>query len=103
MRSLAMLTLLALAACAGPAREAPYTTTPVPEKEASGFECSADAAQYAVGQKTSVELASELIKKTGARTLRWIPPRTAVTMDFRTDRLNIEYDDAMVIIRVNCG
>jgi hypothetical protein len=103
MRSLAMLTLLALAACAGPAREAPYTTRPVPEKEASGFECSADAAQYAVGQKTSVELASELIKKTGARTLRWIPPRTAVTMDFRTDRLNIEYDDAMVITRVNCG
>ena len=103
MRILAPLTILVLAACTGPAREAPYTTTPVPEKEAGGFDCSADAAQYAVGQKTSVELAGELMKKTGARTLRWMPPRTAVTMDFRTDRLNIEYDDAMVITRVSCG
>lgn len=103
MRSLTPFIMFALTACTEPAREAPYTTTPVPEKEAGGFECSAEAAQYAVGQKTSVELASELMKKTGARTLRWMPPRTAVTMDFRTDRLNIEYDDAMVITRVSCG
>jgi Peptidase inhibitor I78 family len=103
MRILAPLTILVLSACTGPAREAPYTTTPVPEKEAGGFDCNAEAAQYAVGQKTSVELAQELVKKTGARTLRWMPPRTAVTMDYRQDRLNIAYDDDMVITSINCG
>lgn len=101
---IALLSLpLLLAGCASFAQEAPYTTTPVPEKEAGGFECSAQAAQYAVGQKTSVELATELMKKTGSRTLRWVPPRTAVTMDFRSDRLNIAYDDSMVITQISCG
>lgn len=103
MKSVAFLAILVLSACSNPEREAPYTTAPVPENEAGGFQCSADAAQYAAGQKTSVELAQQLIKKTGARTLRWMPPRTAATMDYRQDRLNIAYDDDMVITRVNCG
>jgi Peptidase inhibitor I78 family len=92
-----------LLGCTDPAQKAPYTTTPVPENEAGGFECSAEAAQYAVGQKTSVELATPLMAKTGSKTLRWIPPRTAVTMDFRNDRLNIAYDDSMVITQISCG
>ena len=103
MKYLLPLIAFGLVGCAGPAREAPYTTTPVPEKEAGGFECSAEAAQYAVSQKTSVELAGELMKKTGSRTLRWMPPRSAATMDFRNDRLNIAYDDAMVITQISCG
>ncbi len=103
MKYLLPLITLSLAGCAEPQREAPYTTTPVTEKEAGGFECNAESAQYAVGQKTSVALAAELMKKTGSNTLRWIPPRTVVTMDFRSDRLNISYDDNMVIDRISCG
>jgi hypothetical protein len=34
--------------------------------------------------------------------LRWVPPRTAVTMDYRPDRLTVSYDDAMVITKVSC-
>lgn len=94
---------LGLAGCAAPAQEAPYTTTPVAEKDPGGFECNAEAAQYAIGQKTSVALATELMQKAGSRTLRWMPPRTAATMDFRSDRLNIAYDDAMIITQVSCG
>lgn len=103
MNHLLPLLALALAGCTGPVREAPYTTTPLHEKIAGGFECSAEPAQYAVGQKASIELASELMKKTGSKTLRWMPPRTAATMDFRNDRLNIAYDDAMIISQINCG
>jgi hypothetical protein len=103
MKYLLLFIALGLAGCTAPAQEAPYTTIPVPEKEAGGFECSAEAAQYAVGQKTSVELAAELMQKTGSKTLRWIPPRSAVTMDFRNDRLNIAYDDAMIITQISCG
>ena len=103
MKYFAALMALALAGCSAPAQEAPYTMTPVPEREAGGSECSAVSAQYAVGQKTSVPLAAELMTKTGSKTLRWIPPRSAVTMDFRFDRLNIAYDDAMIITQVSCG
>jgi hypothetical protein len=40
---------------------------------------------------------------TGAKVLRWVPPRTAVTMDFRADRLTVSYDDNMTIDRISCG
>lgn len=101
---IALLSLsLLLTGCANSIQEAPNTTNPILGKDAGGFECSAEAAQYAIGQKTSTELATELMRKTGSKTLRWIPPRSAVTMDFRSDRLNIAYDDAMVISQVSCG
>ncbi|MEP7349515.1 MAG: I78 family peptidase inhibitor [Sphingorhabdus sp.] len=92
-----------LTGCTTPEREAPYTTERVPVEKAGGFECTADPLQYAIGQKTSVALALELMAKSGATILRWIPPRTAVTMDFNPARLNISYDDDMVINRVSCG
>ena len=103
MKYVLLFIALGLAGCAAPAQEAPYTTTPVAEKDAGGFECNAEAAQYAVGQKASAELATQLMQKTGSQTLRWMPPRTAATMDFRADRLNIAYDDAMIITRISCG
>lgn len=99
-----MLVLLFLVAgCASYEREAPYTTENVPADKAGGFECTAEPLQYAIGQKTSIALAQELIARSGASTLRWIPPRTAVTMDFNALRLNIGYNDDMVIDRVSCG
>jgi hypothetical protein len=98
-----LIPALLLAGCTAPAQEAPYTTTPIPESEAGGFECQAEAGQYAVGQKASVELGTELVAKTGSKALRWMPPRSAATMDYRADRLNVAYDDAMVIVRVSCG
>ena len=92
-----------LAGCAIPEREAPYSTEKVSVTEAGGFDCDAMSVQYAVGQKTSTALARELMTKSGASTLRWIPPRNAVTMDFSPIRLNISYDDNMMIDRISCG
>jgi Peptidase inhibitor I78 family len=97
------LLAVALAGCTMQAQKAPYSKTDVPEKDAGGFECSAEAAQYALGQKTSVELATTLMKKTGTKTLRWIAPDMIVTLDYRSDRLNIYYDDRMIITKVDCG
>ncbi len=99
-----MLALVLLTTgCTSPEREAPYTTEKMPAEKAGGFECTAEPVQYAVGKKTSAALAQELMAKSGASILRWIPPRTAVTMDFNSVRLNISYDDNMVIDRVSCG
>lgn len=64
--------------------------------------CKADAGQRFVGQKATTETGNALIKATGANRLRWVPPRSAVTMDFQADRLTVSYDDNMVIERVSC-
>lgn len=65
-------------------------------------ECKAEAAQHLIGSKATPETGADLLRLTAARTLRWVPPRTAVTMDFRADRLTVSYDDDMVITRISC-
>jgi hypothetical protein len=98
-----LIAAILLSGCAAAERVAPYTTDKVPAAEAGGFECDAAPAQYAIGKKTSTTLAQELMAKSSASVVRWIPPRTAVTMDYSSVRLNISYDDNMVIDRVSCG
>ncbi len=39
----------------------------------------------------------------GAREFRWIPPNSAVTMDYRSTRLNVEYDENTVVTAIRCG
>jgi len=66
-------------------------------------ECTADAAQDMIGQRATAGLGTELLQRTGTRNLRWVPPRSAVTMDYRADRLTVGYDDAYTILRISCG
>ena len=65
--------------------------------------CNADAVQDRIGQTATSGLGAQLLAATGARTLRWAPPRSAMTMDFRPDRLTVSYDDNMAIDRISCG
>ncbi|QNO25364.1 hypothetical protein EEB18_011135 [Sphingopyxis sp. OPL5] len=97
IRLLAIAAVLPLAACAG--SDAPVESTPPPAEAA----CKADAAQSYVGQIATPDLGGAILKASGARTLRWGPPRSAMTMDYRIDRVNVMYDDAYKITQVTCG
>lgn len=65
--------------------------------------CNAEPVQSHIGHKASAGSGSELLRLTGAKTLRWVPPRSAVTMDYRADRLTVSYDDDYTIVRISCG
>jgi hypothetical protein len=78
-------------------------TKQVPISEVDGPGCDAPSVQHAVGKIATAELARTLMKQSGASILRWIPPRTAVTMDYSASRLNIQYDDNYVIETISCG
>jgi hypothetical protein len=91
---LAGLGAVALAGCAGGSG-----AQPAPRIDG---ECKAEPGQRFVGQKATEEAGWKLLAATGARVIRWVPPRTMVTMDFRADRLTVSYDDDMVIERVAC-
>ena len=86
---------LTLGACATTAEEQPVRELP--------GECDASGVQDHLGHRASAESGANLLRLTGARVLRWVPPRTAVTMDFRADLLTVSYDDDMVIERISCG
>lgn len=80
------------------------TQPEIPERGVTpGYICKADGLKSLVGQQVTGDIGAYALDKSGAKRIRWIPPRTAVTKDFRQDRLNIAYNDAMSITRVNCG
>lgn len=65
--------------------------------------CDASGLQDHIGHTASARSGAVLLELSGARVLRWVPPRTAVTMDYRADRLTVSYDDDMKITRISCG
>ena len=75
----------------------------VPEKGSSGRTCVAGAAAALVSRPASTELGAEAMRLTGAGALRWIPPGAMVTMDYRTDRVNVELDANNRVTRIRCG
>lgn len=101
MRTVAItMTSLALASCAPTPDSGGPPTNPADSLLAV---CDAEAAQGMIGELASPEVGARLLAATGARQLRWAPPRSAMTMDYRTDRLTVEYDDDLAITRISCG
>lgn len=94
----ALTAALALTACATTAPADDSEPLPLPEGS-----CDASEVQAMIGERATSELGAELLRRTGAEILRWVPPRTAVTMDYRPDRLTVSYDDEYVIERISCG
>jgi len=65
--------------------------------------CDATALQEMVGQRVDAEMGERLRRGAGAKDLRWAPPNSALTMDYRPDRLTVSYDEDMAITRISCG
>lgn len=78
-------------------------TSPGEPPIAEAGACDATAAQHLVGETATQSLAASAVQLTGARELRWIPENSAVTMDYRTTRLNIEFDSNRIITAIRCG
>lgn len=79
------------------------TTTSTAADAAGEAECNLAAAERFIGQAASKDVGAQLLAASGARTLRWAPPRSALTMDYRPDRLTVSYDDAMIITEMTCA
>jgi hypothetical protein len=87
---------LALVGCAG------SYAAPEPARPAPGT-CDAGAVQSYVGQQASGETGAAILSASKARALRWGPPNSAWTMDYREDRVNVRYDAGMTITAITCG
>ena len=78
-------------------------TTTTTNTGAFGGKCNAEPAQRFVGEKADVAHGLTIQQVTGSELLRWGPPRSAMTMDFREERVTVAYDDAMIITMITCG
>jgi hypothetical protein len=94
-----MMKLYLMTAVAGAVALGGCATTPA----AQNYACNADPAQLFVGQKADAGAGLAIRQATGAGVVRWGPPRSPMTMDFRQDRVTVSYDYDMTITRVSCG
>jgi len=98
--SIIALAAISLAGCASTGGDAaPGQATPPPAQ----MVCNADPAQYHIGHDATQAMGAAILKDSGARTLRWGPPNAAWTMDYRQDRVNVQYDEKMKIVAITCG
>ncbi|MHA6719306.1 I78 family peptidase inhibitor [Sphingomonas sp. RS6] len=84
---------VALAGCA------PKTAQPLPP----GIQCNANPVLALKGKPRSAATEAEALQRSGAKRVRWIEPGSAVTMDFRPDRLNLSLDETGTITDARCG
>ena len=65
--------------------------------------CNADRAQHFVGLRDNAGLINKVRRQTGARTARRITPGSAVTMDYRMERVNVWIDARGRVEKITCG
>lgn len=65
--------------------------------------CMPDPVQEWRGRRFTPGAEATLLEKTGAAYLRLVRPGEAVSMDYQTDRLTVELDEAGVILTLRCG
>ncbi|AKV07869.1 lipoprotein [Pseudomonas fluorescens NCIMB 11764] len=97
-------TLLAaslLAGCSSTSTES--ATDPVTTTDTGHSRCEARAAEFTIGKKASPELLEQARIRAGAQNARILKPNDMVTLEYRSDRLNLNTDDKLVITRINCG
>ena len=95
---------IALAAAGAVAGCASMETEVSPDMVADGpLTCDAAPVQTYLGQQATQQNGTAILKASDARALRWGPPNAAWTMDYREDRVNVQYDAAMIIERITCG
>ena len=75
----------------------------IPANDDPRYACSITNLGGLVGQQATQRLGTEALRISNARTIRWIRPGDAVTMDYRLDRLNILLDGANAVTSFNCG
>jgi hypothetical protein len=91
---------MAMTIGAGPPPAPPET---YPVRGETGRRCDAAKAKRLVGRKRSPRVEAEALRLSGAAIVRWIPPGTMVTMDYRADRLDLRVDGKGRILSVSCG
>ncbi|MBV4535560.1 MULTISPECIES: I78 family peptidase inhibitor [Pseudomonas] len=65
--------------------------------------CEASGADFAVGKPGTPDLLEQARKASGSQMARILKPHDVITLEYRSERLNLNVDEQGKVIRVNCG
>jgi hypothetical protein len=94
--ALAALSAIPLAACTVTPSGQPGTGDPVGA-------CSNDDMDRFNGQPASQDLGAQMLRQSGARSIRWVPKGAVITMEFSPDRLTVMLDGSNRVESARCG
>jgi Peptidase inhibitor I78 family len=100
MRNALLVACTMLGACA--ANAAPLQPSPI-HGDTPGHKCRTDGTDRFIGQTASRTNGALIKRVSNAAVLRWAPPYTMLTMDFRSDRVNVYFDEQKKITKINCS
>ena len=66
-------------------------------------ECRTTGLEQFRGQVATAAVGASMLQASGARTIRWVQPGMAVTMEFSPQRLTVHLAGGNVIERAACG
>ena len=78
------------------------TTAPTAPVSNDG-RCEASGADFTVGKPATAELLEQARKASGSQMARILKPHDMITLEYRSERLNLNVDEQGVVTRVNCG
>lgn len=55
------------------------------------------------GEQASQELGARILRASGARTIRWVPKGSVVTMEYSAERVTVLLDGSNRVERASCG
>jgi len=90
-------------ACAQPLPPAGSPTFPAPPPPVMAGDCDASRVQDLVGRAYSDALLEQARAAAGARVARPLRPGQAITMEYSSQRLNLELDADGKVTRARCG
>lgn len=102
--AISMVAFTSLGACASN-EPAPYQIgrrEPISLRD-DGDMCGQSLVQNYVGLRANDTVREEVMRRSGAATVRWVEPGMAVTMDFRADRMTAELNEDGVVMSLRCG
>lgn len=97
MRGLILLASGLLASCAAAAPQPPTVGS------GSGYVCRQRSFEEFIGQVATGEVAAEMLRASGARTIRWMRLGMIVTMEYQEDRLTVRLASNNRITTASCG
>ncbi|PNQ93821.1 hypothetical protein CCU68_04340 [Pseudomonas gingeri NCPPB 3146 = LMG 5327] len=98
----ALFAMSVLAGCAN-SGSAPAASAPAGESGNGSGRCEAKGAEFTIGKQVSAELLEQARSRSGAQSARILGPDDMVTLEYRSDRLNLNVDSTGKVERVNCG